>query len=368
MSVSSLHRNEKKIRVGIIGASTDAGWARFAHVPALQALSDDYELVAVATTKQESAQRAAHAFGARLAFDNAHALAQSPDVDLVVVSVKAPQHEAAVTAALEAGKNVLCEWPFGSNAEQAANMEKLARARGVIGVVGLQARSTPEAHYVRDLLAQKTIGEVLAVNVYGVHPHWGLNTSSAYSADIRSGANLLTIPGGHTLDLVSYLCGDPVTLTAQLPNQIREAFAADKQTTITVSAPSQVALCGTLPSGAVLTLQLLGFVPRSGSIDIHIAGTEGELILRGAGGAQIAELEIEMRGKTDKPQMLSVPCDYDRLPAAGAARSVAYAYRQLALDLRAGKTPAIGFARGLQLHRVLDAIRESSAANAAVKV
>src|SRR5690606_1032645 len=108
----------------------------------------------------------------------------------------------------------------------------------------------------------------------------------------------LTIPGGHTLDLLGFLCGDPVALSAQLPNQIRRAFASDQQIDVEVSSPSQVALTGTLPGGAVLSLQLLGFVPNSGSIDIHIAGTAGELALSGAGGAQIAELTIQLRGKS----------------------------------------------------------------------
>jgi predicted dehydrogenase len=356
----------KKIRVGIVGATPDAGWARFAHVPALKALPEDYELAAVATTKPESARRAAAAFGARQAFAGVEAMAASPEVDLIVVSVKAPQHEAAVMAALRGGKHVLCEWPFGSNTEQALRMETLARERGVVGAIGLQARATPEALFVRDLLAQKIIGDVLAVHVYGVHPHWGVSCSSAYSADVRSGANLLTIPGGHTLDLVGFWFGDPVALTAQLPNQIRKAFASDQQIDVDVTSPSQFALTGTLANGAVLSAHMLGFVPRSGSIEIRIAGTEGELVLTGAGGAQIAELAIELRGKSDQPQALAVPGDYIAIAASGVARSVAYAYHQLALDLRSGATPANNFARGVQMHRVLDAIRAASAANAQI--
>jgi predicted dehydrogenase len=356
----------KKIRVGIVGASPDAGWARYAHVPALKALHDHYELAAIATTKPESAQRAAEAFGAAHAFVGVEAMAASSEVDLIVVSVKAPQHEAAVTAALNGGKHVLCEWPFGSNTEQALRMEKLARERGVVGAVGLQSRATPEALYVRDLLAQNIVGDALAVNIYGVHPHWGLHCSSTYSADVNSGANLLTIPGGHTLDLIGFLFGDPVSLCAQLPNQIRKAFADDNQIDIDVTSPSQFALTGTLSNGAVLSAQMLGFVPRSGSVEIRIAGTEGELVLSGAAGAQIAELAIELRGKSERPQMLDVPGDYIAVAASGAARSVGYAYRQLALDLRSGATPANSFARGVQMHRVLDAIRAASASNMSI--
>ena len=48
----------KKIRVGIVGLNPKRGFASIAHVPALRALPD-FEIVAVATTRQESADAAA---------------------------------------------------------------------------------------------------------------------------------------------------------------------------------------------------------------------------------------------------------------------------------------------------------------------
>src|SRR5438093_636271 len=40
----------KRIRVGIIGANADRGWAAQAHIPALRSLSDDFEITALSTT------------------------------------------------------------------------------------------------------------------------------------------------------------------------------------------------------------------------------------------------------------------------------------------------------------------------------
>ena len=79
-------RNEK-IRVGIVGANAQRGFASIAHIPALKALPD-FELVAVCTTHQASAEAAAQQYGARLAFSDPVAMAAHPDVDLVTVSVK----------------------------------------------------------------------------------------------------------------------------------------------------------------------------------------------------------------------------------------------------------------------------------------
>jgi predicted dehydrogenase len=46
----------KPLRIGIIGLSAERGWATAAHIPALRALSDDFELAGVANTSFASAR------------------------------------------------------------------------------------------------------------------------------------------------------------------------------------------------------------------------------------------------------------------------------------------------------------------------
>src|SRR5437588_10831399 len=96
----------KRIRVGIIGANPDRGWAAQAHIPALKSLEDDFEITALSTTRRESADAAAKLFGVPVAFDNHQELVNSPTVDVVVVTVKVPYHLELATAALDAGKAV----------------------------------------------------------------------------------------------------------------------------------------------------------------------------------------------------------------------------------------------------------------------
>src|SRR5580704_13884722 len=97
------------IGVGIVGASSGGGgWAVTAHIPALQALTD-YRLVAVSTSRRESAEAASREFGIP-AFDNHEELIVHPGIDLVVVTVKVPLHARLVSDALDAGKMVYCEW------------------------------------------------------------------------------------------------------------------------------------------------------------------------------------------------------------------------------------------------------------------
>src|SRR6266571_8648638 len=101
----------KRIRVGIIGANPDRGWAARAHIPALRSLPDDFEITALSTSRRESAAAASKLFGVPVAFDNHQELVNSGAVDVVAVTVKVPYHRELATAALDAGKAVYCEWP-----------------------------------------------------------------------------------------------------------------------------------------------------------------------------------------------------------------------------------------------------------------
>src|SRR5256885_13321886 len=118
---------DKRIRVGIIGANPDRGWAKQAHIPALKSPSDDFEITALSTTRRESADAASKLFGVPLAFDNHQELVNSTSVDVVAVTVKVPHHLELATAALNAGKAAYCEWPLGTGFHEAENLAPLAR-------------------------------------------------------------------------------------------------------------------------------------------------------------------------------------------------------------------------------------------------
>ena len=118
-----------KIRVGIVGASASRGFASIAHIPAMRALPQ-FEITAVCTARQETAAAAARHYGVPLAFSDPEHLARHPDVDLVTVSVKVPDHYRPVVAAIAAGKHVYCEWPLGSDSGEAMRMLEAARTLG----------------------------------------------------------------------------------------------------------------------------------------------------------------------------------------------------------------------------------------------
>jgi predicted dehydrogenase len=104
------------IRVGIIGLSAQQdAWTSSAYIGSLRAnLSAGYTVTALATSSPASAAAAAKQCGlpANKAYSSAEAIANDPDVDLVVVGVKLPVHKELALPALKAGKDSLWNGPL----------------------------------------------------------------------------------------------------------------------------------------------------------------------------------------------------------------------------------------------------------------
>jgi predicted dehydrogenase len=163
----------RRFKVGIVGLQPGRSWAARAHVPALRALSESYEIAGVANTSLASAEKAAAATGLPRAFVDVAELIAAPDVDIVAVTVKVPHHLKIVKAAIAGGKHVYCEWPLGNGLAEAEELAALARAKGVLGVVGTQARVAPEIEYLKHLIANGYVGQVLSTTLVARGRGWG---------------------------------------------------------------------------------------------------------------------------------------------------------------------------------------------------
>src|SRR5438132_7133400 len=276
----------KRIRIGIIGANPDRGWAAQAHIPALKSLSHDFEITALSTTRRESADAASKLFGVPLAFDNHQDLVNRPEVDVVAVTVKVPYHLELATAALRAGKAVYCEWPLGNGLTEAENLAALAKKKGVLAVVGLQARSAPSVAYVRELIKQGYVGEVLSTSLIGSGMGWGptVEPFNAYMNDKKNGATMLSVPLAHTADALCHCLGEVRELSATMTVRRKSFTIAGTGESKPMNADDQVLISGLLEGGAALSIHYRGGVSRGTNLLWEINGTEGDLQLTAAGG------------------------------------------------------------------------------------
>jgi predicted dehydrogenase len=357
----------KRIRVGIIGANPDRGWAAQAHIPALTSLSDDFEITALSTTRRESADAAGKLFGVPEAFDNHLELVNSPAVDVVAVTVKVPYHLELATAALEAGKAVYCEWPLGNGLKEAETLAALAKKQGVLAVAGLQARSAPSVAYVRDLIEQGYVGEVLSTTLIGSGMGWGptVEPFNAYLNDRKNGATMLSIAVGHAADALCYCLGEARELSATMAMR-RTAFTiAGTGESKPMNTDDQVGIHGLLEGGAAFSIHYRGGVSRGTNLLWEINGSEGDLQLTATGGQpQIWELDVR-GGKSAQPslELLPVPEQYrwGARQGPGPSTNVAQAYARFARDYRDGTHLCPTFEDAVTRHRMLNAIETAAA-------
>jgi predicted dehydrogenase len=136
------------INVGFVGLSK-SGWASNALAAPL-IKTGKYKIVAVSTSRAESAAASAEAQSAaggghtvKPYHGDTSQIANDPDVQLVAVSVRAPEHQAAALPAIEAGKDLFIEWPAGHNLEVTKELWAKAKAKGIRTIVGLQGRQNP---------------------------------------------------------------------------------------------------------------------------------------------------------------------------------------------------------------------------------
>jgi predicted dehydrogenase len=356
---------DKRIRVGIIGANPDRGWAAQAHIPALTSLSDDFEITALSTTRRESADAAGELFGVPVAFDNHEELVNSPAVDVVAVTVKVPYHLELASAALDAGKSVYCEWPLGNGLKEAETLAALAKEQSVLAVAGLQARSAPSVAYVRDLIEQGYVGEVLSTTLIGSGMGWGptVEPYNAYLNDKRNGATMLSIALGHAADALCYCLGEVRELSATMTVRRKTFTIAGTDESKPMNTEDQVAVTGLLEGGAAFSIHYRGGSSRGTNLLWEINGTEGDLQLTATGGqAQIWELDV--RGGTGAQSSLElrpVPEQYRWAPPQGPGSNVAQAYAHFARDYREGTHFCPTFEDAVTRHRMLDAIETAAA-------
>ena len=352
------------LRVGLIGAG--GRWGPWAHVPALQNLPET-ELYAVCTAHADTAQAAADKFGVKHAYGDVSALGADPQVEAALVAVRVPAHYALSKSALDAGKHVYCEWPLGANTKEAEELAALARKKNLLTMVGLQRRASPAYLYMRELIRDGYVGQVLSVNMTMMGS--GVLTRTAdrtWQRDVTLGANTLTITFGHVLDAMCMVVGELAEVSALVSTQVPQWFETDTKKYVDVTSPDNIMVQGRLESGAIANAYV-GVHPYHGTgFRFEIFGKEGTLAMIGGGEAGQEENRKIMGGKKDDKslQQLPVPDRLKWVPEAvqkvGRAYDVGQMWANFSRAIRAGKGVEPDFDHAVRRHRTLDAIVRAS--------
>lgn len=343
----------RTLRVGVIGASAERGWAKISHVPAIQQL-DGLELAAVVTQDQPSADKAARAFGAARGYGDAKDLFADPDIDIVTVAVNVPAHHELVLGALAAGKHLYCEYPLGRDRAEGEMLSEAARKAGLHTAIGLQLRANPAARKAREMVAAGAIGRVLNARIRSTTMAFGPETerAMAFSEKPENGVTLATVQGAHTLDLAIAVLGGFADLSALATTQFPEVKVEGKDgaTTQARKTPDYLAVLARTADGAPVAIEVVGGRPPDATpFRFEITGEKGVLVLDGgaARGVQSGTLRLLLDGKE---QPLAPP------PVAepDTAGNIAGLYAALRDDILNGTRTVPDFEHAVRMTRLVE--------------
>lgn len=349
----------KKLGVGTIGASAERGWASVSHVPAVERLAG-LELVAVASGSQEKGNAAAKAFGAKAGYANGKDVIADPNVDIVAIAVKVPDHRELVLAALAAGKHVYCEWPLGRDLAESEELAAAAQTAGVHVAIGLQARANPAVKQARSLIASGVVGRVLSARVVSTTVAFGksVEEAMAFAEKPENGVTLLTIQGAHTLDLTIAVLGEYAALNAMTSIQFPEVEIGDDATSQSRSIPDHILVEARLSNGGALSVEVAGGRrPEEVTFRLEVTGETGVLVLEGGAprGFQSGRLALSLNGENQELN------EGELAPKPVTAENVAGIYAALRDDIVSGNFTAPDCQHAVHLTRMLDDVMSSSA-------
>lgn len=343
-------------RIGIVGGNANRAWAHDAHVPALRKMTDRFVIEAVSARTQELAEEANAAFGGNRAFDDSLALVRDPDVDVVAISVKVPEHRAVVLAALAAGKHVYCEWPLGRDLAEAEEMAA-AVPQGAHVMIGTQALSAPAVLHARKLIEEGHLGDLQVCRVFSPTGGWGDSAPPhyAYLQDKANGATLETIAGGHTLAMMELLLGPYREVDARNSIMRKQVPIMGSDEVVERTCADHMLVLGKHASGCVSTLEVTGGVANR-DFSLELVGTRGSLTMSSSfpGGYQAGTIVLQT--SFDAPPTPAHVVEGLKY----APVNVAEAWARFADDIENGTYTVPDFDLAVRLTKLLDAIDAAS--------
>jgi predicted dehydrogenase len=171
--------------------------------PAADVTGVDVVAVAARDPERGAAFAARHGLGLHPTYER---LLRDPGIDAVYVPLPASLHAEWTTAAVEAGKHVLCEKPFTANASAAARVLAVAAAAPVVVMEAYHSHYHPLRARLREIIDSGELGDIRAA-------------TATFDVPIPPGRNIrwdFALGGGGLLDVGYY----PLRLLRELLGEV----------------------------------------------------------------------------------------------------------------------------------------------------
>jgi predicted dehydrogenase len=309
------------VRIALVGAGVQGSL----HASVLDQ-TDDLDLVGVVDLDHDRAYRIAQPRGATSTND-LRAVLDRADVDAVSVCVPSGLHAGVGEQVLQSGKHLLMEKPLDVTLAAADRVIAAEIASGrTVGVVS-QRRFQPAFAFMRGLVESGRIGRV--TSCLSESPFW--RTQDYYDGgDWRGtialdGGGALMNQGIHGLDILLWLLGEPVEVSARWATLAHERIEVEDTLSATI----------VFESGAVGTMTATTAAYPGRSVRVTLSGTDGTAIVD---DERLASLQVRDGSTADgadgrpgtEPGMLDT------------TQSLAAQYADFAEAIALGRPPLVG--------------------------
>lgn len=193
--------------MGLVGP----GFVAPHHLDAIRRLGD-VEVLALAGSSLERAEKKAAELGVAKAYGSYQELIADPAIDVVHNTTPNHLHLPVNLATLQAGKHIVCDKPLASNVADCARLAKSAEAAGVVNAVTFNHRGYPLVQQMRSMIAAGDIGAPAFVR--GTYLQDWMTSDRVYSwrMDPKLGgpSSALADIGSHWCDLAQHVLGSPI--------------------------------------------------------------------------------------------------------------------------------------------------------------
>lgn len=198
-----------QLRIGVLSAARIVPSALLS--PAKQ--TPEVIVSGIAARDPQRAQAFARKHHIPRVFASYDELIADPHLDAVYIPLPNGLHAAWTIKALEAGKHVLCEKPFASNAEEAEQMAEAAERSGRVLMEAFHYRYHPLAARVREIVTSGELGAIQHIETWIAFPLLAPG-NIRYSYDLGGGATMDA--GCYAIHMLRFLAGaEPEVLSAQ---------------------------------------------------------------------------------------------------------------------------------------------------------
>jgi predicted dehydrogenase len=246
-----------RLRFGVLGAARITPSALFRPARAV----DEVEVVAIAARDRTRASQTAGKWEIPRVHDTYQQVVEDPDVDAVYIPLPNGLHAQWTLAAIAAGKHVLCEKPFTSNAAQARDVAAAA-TNDLVVMEAFHYRYHPLMARALELLRDGAVGEVTRVETE-------LSFPLPRFSDIRYSYELA---GGALMDAGCYAVHCLRTLGPGEPTVVR-AEAKRKSSTVDRAMTAELRF----DNGATGQVRCSMWSSRLLGVSAKVLGTAGEL-------------------------------------------------------------------------------------------